>query len=125
MNVLISRPYLKLIYGDGDGFTYMLIKHVYLILLGSDSCSDVCAGLQPSPNSASSVEAKEKSDAMPNISDVMLRKLKLHRGLPGWCVTNQPAASVSFDLFPNNSKITFVSLYLSYSVYKYVQYLPH
>uniref|UniRef100_A0A4W6E7T0 Murine retrovirus integration site 1 homolog n=1 Tax=Lates calcarifer TaxID=8187 RepID=A0A4W6E7T0_LATCA len=40
-------------------------------------------GLQPSPNSASSVEAKEKSDAMPNISDVMLRKLKLHRGLPG------------------------------------------
>uniref|UniRef100_A0A3P9QIX1 Inositol 1,4,5-triphosphate receptor associated 1 n=1 Tax=Poecilia reticulata TaxID=8081 RepID=A0A3P9QIX1_POERE len=25
----------------------------------------------------------EKSDAMPNISDVMLRKLKLHRGLPG------------------------------------------
>lgn len=28
-------------------------------------------------------EAKDKSDAMPNISDVMLRKLKLHRGLPG------------------------------------------
>ncbi|XP_034046712.1 protein MRVI1 [Thalassophryne amazonica] len=28
-------------------------------------------------------ECKEKSDAMPNISDVMLRKLKLHRGLPG------------------------------------------
>ncbi|XP_073692938.1 inositol 1,4,5-triphosphate receptor associated 1 isoform X2 [Garra rufa] len=28
-------------------------------------------------------EAKEKPDAMPNISDVMLRKLKLHRGLPG------------------------------------------
>uniref|UniRef100_A0AAZ3RKN3 Murine retrovirus integration site 1 homolog n=1 Tax=Oncorhynchus tshawytscha TaxID=74940 RepID=A0AAZ3RKN3_ONCTS len=28
-------------------------------------------------------EAKEKSDAMPNISDIMLRKLKLHRGLPG------------------------------------------
>lgn len=36
-----------------------------------------------SPNSASSEETKEKSDAMPNISDVMLRKLKLHRGLPG------------------------------------------
>uniref|UniRef100_A0A8P4G0M6 Murine retrovirus integration site 1 homolog n=2 Tax=Dicentrarchus labrax TaxID=13489 RepID=A0A8P4G0M6_DICLA len=34
-------------------------------------------------NSASSEEAREKSDAMPNISDVMLRKLKLHRGLPG------------------------------------------
>uniref|UniRef100_A0A672IFA5 Murine retrovirus integration site 1 homolog n=1 Tax=Salarias fasciatus TaxID=181472 RepID=A0A672IFA5_SALFA len=33
--------------------------------------------------STSSEEAKEKSDAMPNISDVMLRKLKLHRGLPG------------------------------------------
>ncbi|XP_022525781.2 inositol 1,4,5-triphosphate receptor associated 1 [Astyanax mexicanus] len=28
-------------------------------------------------------ESKEKADAMPNISDVMLRKLKLHRGLPG------------------------------------------
>ncbi|XP_039651357.1 uncharacterized protein mrvi1 [Perca fluviatilis] len=36
-----------------------------------------------SPNSVSSKEAKEKSEAMPNISDVMLRKLKLHRGLPG------------------------------------------
>ncbi|XP_056236667.1 uncharacterized protein mrvi1 isoform X1 [Seriola aureovittata] len=40
-------------------------------------------GLQLSPNTASSVETKDKSDAMPNISDVMLRKLKLHRGLPG------------------------------------------
>lgn len=40
-------------------------------------------GLPPSPNSARSEEAKGKSDAMPNISDVMLRKLKLHRGLPG------------------------------------------
>ncbi|XP_071344591.1 inositol 1,4,5-triphosphate receptor associated 2-like isoform X3 [Trachinotus anak] len=40
-------------------------------------------GPQLSPNSASSVETKDKSDAMPNISDVMLRKLKLHRGLPG------------------------------------------
>ncbi|KAK3561835.1 hypothetical protein QTP86_017057 [Hemibagrus guttatus] len=28
-------------------------------------------------------ELKEKADAMPNISDVMLRKLKLHRGLAG------------------------------------------
>ncbi|KAJ8406613.1 hypothetical protein AAFF_G00301870 [Aldrovandia affinis] len=28
-------------------------------------------------------EAKEKSDVMPNISDIMLRKLKLHRALPG------------------------------------------
>ncbi|XP_029353921.1 protein MRVI1 isoform X3 [Echeneis naucrates] len=40
-------------------------------------------GSHSSPNSASSVETKDKSDAMPNISDVMLRKLKLHRGLPG------------------------------------------
>ncbi|XP_029282989.1 protein MRVI1 isoform X2 [Cottoperca gobio] len=40
-------------------------------------------GPPASPNSASSEEAKEKSDSMPNISDVMLRKLKLHRGLPG------------------------------------------
>ncbi|XP_075878579.1 inositol 1,4,5-triphosphate receptor associated 1-like isoform X2 [Nelusetta ayraudi] len=36
-----------------------------------------------SSSSSSSEEAREKSDAMPNISDVMLRKLKLHRGLPG------------------------------------------
>ncbi|XP_035274343.1 uncharacterized protein mrvi1 isoform X2 [Anguilla anguilla] len=28
-------------------------------------------------------EAKEKSDVMPNISDIMLRKLKLHRAVPG------------------------------------------
>ncbi|XP_076012225.1 inositol 1,4,5-triphosphate receptor associated 1 isoform X2 [Genypterus blacodes] len=40
-------------------------------------------GHPPSPSTTSSEEAKEKSDAMPNISDVMLRKLKLHRGLPG------------------------------------------
>lgn len=36
-----------------------------------------------SPSSTNAEEIKEKSDAMPNISDVMLRKLKLHRGLPG------------------------------------------
>ncbi|XP_057690369.1 inositol 1,4,5-triphosphate receptor associated 1 isoform X1 [Corythoichthys intestinalis] len=35
-----------------------------------------------SPNSPPSSE-ETKSDAMPHISDVMLRKLKLHRGLPG------------------------------------------
>ncbi|KAM9817675.1 LOW QUALITY PROTEIN: uncharacterized protein mrvi1 [Neosynchiropus ocellatus] len=35
------------------------------------------------PKSSGSGERKEKSDAMPNISDVMLRKLKLHKGLPG------------------------------------------
>ncbi|KAF7667244.1 hypothetical protein LDENG_00071210 [Lucifuga dentata] len=40
-------------------------------------------GHPPSSSSASGEETKEKSDAMPNISDVMLRKLKLHRGLPG------------------------------------------
>ncbi|XP_029000606.1 inositol 1,4,5-triphosphate receptor associated 1 isoform X2 [Betta splendens] len=44
-------------------------------------------GSQPSPAAAaaaaSSEEAKERWDAMPNISDLMLRKLKLHRGLPG------------------------------------------
>uniref|UniRef100_A0A671XGW1 Inositol 1,4,5-triphosphate receptor associated 1 n=1 Tax=Sparus aurata TaxID=8175 RepID=A0A671XGW1_SPAAU len=40
-------------------------------------------GPLPSANSASHEETKEKTDAMPNISDVMLRKLKLHRGLPG------------------------------------------
>uniref|UniRef100_A0AAQ6A4J1 Murine retrovirus integration site 1 homolog n=1 Tax=Amphiprion ocellaris TaxID=80972 RepID=A0AAQ6A4J1_AMPOC len=40
-------------------------------------------GSPSSPKPASSEETKEKSDAMPNISDVMLRKLKLHRGLPG------------------------------------------
>lgn len=47
--------------------------------------------LGASPSTAGSEEAKEKSDAMPNISDVMLRKLKLHRGLPGWCVTKAGA----------------------------------
>ncbi|XP_062869119.1 inositol 1,4,5-triphosphate receptor associated 1 isoform X3 [Trichomycterus rosablanca] len=36
-----------------------------------------------SPLTAMDDEAKEKADAMPNISDIMLRKLKLHRGLPG------------------------------------------
>ncbi|XP_073763609.1 inositol 1,4,5-triphosphate receptor associated 1 isoform X4 [Danio rerio] len=39
----------------------------------------------PSPliSSPSEEETKEKPDAMPNISDVMLRKLKLHRGSTG------------------------------------------
>ncbi|KAM9410013.1 inositol 1,4,5-triphosphate receptor associated 1 isoform 2-T2 [Pholidichthys leucotaenia] len=37
-------------------------------------------GSSSSPNTP---ETKEKSDAMPHISDIMLRKLKLHRGLPG------------------------------------------
>ncbi|XP_030579762.1 uncharacterized protein mrvi1 isoform X2 [Archocentrus centrarchus] len=36
-----------------------------------------------SPTNTPSSETKERSDAMPNISDVMLRKLKLHRSLPG------------------------------------------
>ncbi|XP_069549533.1 inositol 1,4,5-triphosphate receptor associated 2-like isoform X2 [Brachyistius frenatus] len=40
-------------------------------------------GPSPSPNSARSEATKEKLDAMPNISDVMLRKMKIHRGLPG------------------------------------------
>ncbi|XP_072236711.1 inositol 1,4,5-triphosphate receptor associated 1 isoform X2 [Leuresthes tenuis] len=40
-------------------------------------------GCSPSLKSASGEETKQKSDAMPNISDIMLRKLKLHRGLPG------------------------------------------
>ncbi|KAM4596177.1 inositol 1,4,5-triphosphate receptor associated 1-like isoform 1-T1 [Fundulus diaphanus] len=40
-------------------------------------------GPPPSANTSSSEETKEKSDSMPNISDVMLRKLRLHRGLPG------------------------------------------
>uniref|UniRef100_A0A4W5PAL8 Inositol 1,4,5-triphosphate receptor associated 1 n=1 Tax=Hucho hucho TaxID=62062 RepID=A0A4W5PAL8_9TELE len=39
--------------------------------------------LLPPAGSPTDEEAKEKSDAMPNISDIMLRKLKLHRGLPG------------------------------------------
>lgn len=50
-------------------------------------------GPVPSKNTTSSEETREKSDAMPNISDVMLRKLKLHRGLPGWCVSSQTAAA--------------------------------
>uniref|UniRef100_A0A3Q2XB24 Inositol 1,4,5-triphosphate receptor associated 1 n=1 Tax=Hippocampus comes TaxID=109280 RepID=A0A3Q2XB24_HIPCM len=39
-------------------------------------------GPASSPNSSPRSE-ETKSDAMPNISDIMLRKLKLHRGLPG------------------------------------------
>ncbi|XP_066504120.1 uncharacterized protein mrvi1 [Hoplias malabaricus] len=39
--------------------------------------------LSPTSVSPSDEESKEKADAMPNISDIMLRKLKLHRGLPG------------------------------------------
>uniref|UniRef100_A0A8C7RP92 Murine retrovirus integration site 1 homolog n=1 Tax=Oncorhynchus mykiss TaxID=8022 RepID=A0A8C7RP92_ONCMY len=39
--------------------------------------------LLPPAGSPTDEDAKEKSDAMPNISDIMLRKLKLHRGLPG------------------------------------------
>lgn len=37
----------------------------------------------PTGVSPADEESKEKADAMPNISDIMLRKLKLHRGLPG------------------------------------------
>ncbi|XP_041929773.1 LOW QUALITY PROTEIN: inositol 1,4,5-triphosphate receptor associated 1 [Alosa sapidissima] len=37
----------------------------------------------PVPDSAQEEESKEKTDVLPSISDVMLRKLKLHRGLPG------------------------------------------
>ncbi|XP_053721511.1 uncharacterized protein mrvi1 isoform X2 [Synchiropus splendidus] len=44
---------------------------------------NMCAGSPGIPHSSGSGERKEKSDAMPNISDLMLRKLKLHKGLPG------------------------------------------
>ena len=44
----------------------------------------VYSGSLGSPSSPGGEEVKEKTDSMPNISDVMLRKLKLHRGLPGW-----------------------------------------
>ncbi|XP_042558675.1 inositol 1,4,5-triphosphate receptor associated 1 isoform X2 [Clupea harengus] len=37
----------------------------------------------PAPDSAQEEESKEKTDVLPSISDVMLRKLKMHRGLPG------------------------------------------
>lgn len=40
-------------------------------------------GLPPSVNATSSEEMKEKSDAMSSVSDLMMRKYKLHRGLPG------------------------------------------
>ncbi|KAF3832664.1 hypothetical protein F7725_026329 [Dissostichus mawsoni] len=39
-------------------------------------------GPPASPNSVSNEEAKEKTDSMPNTSDLMLRKLKLHRVPP-------------------------------------------
>uniref|UniRef100_A0AAX7SQI3 Murine retrovirus integration site 1 homolog n=1 Tax=Astatotilapia calliptera TaxID=8154 RepID=A0AAX7SQI3_ASTCA len=37
----------------------------------------------PSSLNTPTSDTNERSDAMPNISDLMLRKLKLHRGLPG------------------------------------------
>ncbi|CAL8351901.1 unnamed protein product [Merluccius merluccius] len=40
-------------------------------------------GSLPSPTTPGGEDVKEKADSMPNISDMMLRKLKLHRGLPG------------------------------------------
>lgn len=51
--------------------------------------SRVSAGSQLPPDAAGGDEANDRSDAMPNISDLMLRKLKLHRGLPGWWVTSR------------------------------------
>ncbi len=55
-------------------------------LYSSLKCVNLSGPSSPLTSSPSEEEAKEKPDAMPNISDVMLRKLKLHRGLPGWCV---------------------------------------
>lgn len=49
----------------------------------SEAAEQEKGGPPASPMTNSGDESKEKSDAMPNISDVMLRKLKLHRGLPG------------------------------------------
>lgn len=49
----------------------------------SEAAEQEKGGPPVSPTTNSGDESKEKSDAMPNISDVMLRKLKLHRGLPG------------------------------------------
>uniref|UniRef100_A0A665URU7 Murine retrovirus integration site 1 homolog n=1 Tax=Echeneis naucrates TaxID=173247 RepID=A0A665URU7_ECHNA len=63
-------------------------------------------GSHSSPNSASSVETKDKSDAMPNISDVMLRKLKLHRGLPGWSTSLSQNAFVQLSLAFRNDNYT-------------------
>lgn len=77
------------------------------------------AGSPTSTNSASNEEAREKSDAMPNISDVMLRKLKLHRGLPGWCVTYKLLLKLIFCLFVllYHSKINLLMSY-HFTVYK-------
>lgn len=63
----------------GESFQYKkyaFIRILYILLLSDHSSSTKV--------SAADEELKEKADAMPNISDIMLRKLKLHRGLPGW-----------------------------------------
>ncbi|KAJ0002230.1 hypothetical protein NQD34_002026 [Periophthalmus magnuspinnatus] len=49
----------------------------------SEAAEQEKGGPPVSPTVNSGDETKEKSDATPHISDVMLRKLKLHRGLPG------------------------------------------
>lgn len=76
----------------------------------------VFSAAPPSAKTSSSEEMKEKSDAMPNISDVMLRKLKLHRGLPGWCV------AVSLDQ-NKTSFLCWISIFLSLLTFLFPSYL--
>lgn len=93
----------------GNSLQFFVISVIYAISAGSPT----------STNSASNEEAREKSDAMPNISDVMLRKLKLHRGLPGWCVTYKLLLKLIFCLFVllYHSKINLLMSY-HFTVYK-------
>ncbi|XP_072321230.1 uncharacterized protein [Eucyclogobius newberryi] len=49
----------------------------------SESAEQEKGGPPTSPTVTICDESKDKSEATPHISDVMLRKLKLHRGLPG------------------------------------------
>lgn len=57
-------------------YTYTILMWWCVLILSDPSSSTA--------ESTADEESKEKADAMPNISDIMLRKLKLHRGLPGW-----------------------------------------
>ncbi|KAK0140226.1 Protein MRVI1 [Merluccius polli] len=65
-------------------------------------------GSLPSPTTPGGEDVKEKADSMPNISDMMLRKLKLHRGLPGWRLSNDDLrnAFVQLSLAYRNDNYT-------------------
>ncbi|MFT7816711.1 protein MRVI1-like [Arapaima gigas] len=53
--------------------------------IGASKLPDLSESAEQDRASTMEEDCKEKLDVMPNIPDVMLRKLKLHRALPGGC----------------------------------------